>query len=170
MFLIAKETKHGPWLSILVAVKTYKTIKQGAVWDIARKSRQWLVIVLMFRSRSRSRQDFHQREAYKTIMWCSFLWQNDEIEKYTASIRAYFMFENVFKYTFYFLKEPSLPRGSKNKAGYTATLVVCGWAGAVLEKLTRASELEQYAQKAQKRQKSKKGTDRPTDRPTNGPT
>ena len=26
-----------------------------------------------------------------------------------------------------------------NKAGYTATLVACGWAGAVLEKVTRAS-------------------------------
>ena len=27
----------------------------------------------------------------------------------------------------------------RNKAGYTATLVACGWAGAVLEKVTRAS-------------------------------
>ena len=26
-----------------------------------------------------------------------------------------------------------------NKAGYTATVVACGWAGAVLEKVTRAS-------------------------------
>ena len=41
-----------------------------------------------------------------------------------------------------------------NKAGYTATLVACGWAGAVLEKVTRASGQEPYAQKAQKRQKS----------------
>ena len=65
-----------------------------------------------------------------------------------------------------------------NKAGYTATLVACGWAGAVLEKVTRASWQEPYAQKAQKRQKSEKGTDQPTDRPTdqssnqptNGPT
>ena len=40
----------------------------------------------------------------------------------------------------------------KNKAGYTATLVACGWAGAVLEKVTRASGQEPYAQKAQKRQ------------------
>ena len=45
-----------------------------------------------------------------------------------------------------------------NKAGHTATLVACGWAGAVLE-VTRASGQELYAQKAQKRQKSKKGTD-----------
>ena len=35
-----------------------------------------------------------------------------------------------------------------NKAGYRATLVACGWAGAVLEKVTRASEQEPYAQKA----------------------
>ena len=41
-----------------------------------------------------------------------------------------------------------------NKAGYTATLVNCGWAGAMLQKLTRASGQEQYAQKAQKRRKS----------------
>ena len=55
---------------------------------------------------------------------------------------------------------------SINKAGYTATLVACGWAGAVLEKVTRASGQEPYAQKAQKRRKSKKGTDQPTNRPT----
>ena len=42
-----------------------------------------------------------------------------------------------------------------NKAGYTATLVACGWAGAVLEKVTRASGQEPYAQKAKKRRKSK---------------
>ena len=47
----------------------------------------------------------------------------------------------------------------RNKAGYTATLVACGWAGAVLEKVTRASGQEPYAQKAKKRRKSKKGTD-----------
>ena len=35
------------------------------------------------------------------------------------------------------------------QAGYTATLVACGWAGAVLEKVTRASGQELYAQKAQ---------------------
>ena len=58
----------------------------------------------------------------------------------------------------------------KNKAGYTATLVACGWTGAVLEKVTRASGQEPYAQKAQKRRKSKKGTDQPTDRPTDRPT
>ena len=40
---------------------------------------------------------------------------------------------------------------NKNKAVYTATLVTCGWAGAVLEKVTWASGQELYAQKAQKR-------------------
>ena len=42
----------------------------------------------------------------------------------------------------------------RNKAGYTATLVACGWAKAVLEKVTRASGQEPYALKAQKRRKS----------------
>ena len=55
----------------------------------------------------------------------------------------------------------------KNKAGYTATLVACGWAGALLEKVTKASGQEPYAQKAQNHQKSKNGTDRPTNQPTN---
>ena len=53
----------------------------------------------------------------------------------------------------------------RNKAGYTATLVPCGWAEPVLE-VTRASGQEPYTQKTQKRRKSKKGTNRPTDRPT----
>ena len=61
-------------------------------------------------------------------------------------------------------KEKELKR---NKAGYTATLVACEWAGAVLEKVTRASGQEPYAQKAQKRQKSKKGTDQSTNQRTN---
>ena len=41
-----------------------------------------------------------------------------------------------------------------NKAGYTATLVACGWAGAVMEKVTGAFGKERYAQKAKKRRKS----------------
>ena len=41
----------------------------------------------------------------------------------------------------------------QTKAGYMATLVASGWAGAVLEKVTRASGQELYAQKAQKRKK-----------------
>ena len=55
----------------------------------------------------------------------------------------------------------------KNKAGYTATLVACGWAGAVfelLEHLGRSSEA-----KDRKKKKVKWGpTDRPTDQPTDG--
>ena len=50
-----------------------------------------------------------------------------------------------------------------NKAGFTATQVACGWAEAVMEKVTRAFRQEQQAQKAQKRQKSKMETDRSTD-------
>ena len=42
-----------------------------------------------------------------------------------------------------------------NKAGYMATLVGWGWAGAVLKKVTRASGQEPYASKAKKRQKSR---------------
>ena len=49
-------------------------------------------------------------------------------------------------------KTKTKTKTKKNKAGYTATLVACGWAGAVLEKVTRASGQEPYAQKAQKRQ------------------
>ena len=40
-----------------------------------------------------------------------------------------------------------------NKAEYTATLVECGWAEALLGNVTRASGPEPYAQKAQKRKK-----------------
>ena len=42
-----------------------------------------------------------------------------------------------------------LQKLNDNKAVYTATLVACRWAGAVLEKVTRASGQEPYAQKAQ---------------------
>ena len=47
---------------------------------------------------------------------------------------------------------PEVTRGahlSRNKAGYTATLVACGWAGAVLE-VTRASGQEPLSQNAKK--------------------
>ena len=39
---------------------------------------------------------------------------------------------------------------NKNKAGYMATVIACGWIGAVLEKVTRASGQELYAQKNSK--------------------
>ena len=58
----------------------------------------------------------------------------------------------------------------RNKAGYTATLVACGWAGAVLEKVTRASGRSRMLKKLKNAEKVKKGTDRPTDQPTDGPT
>ena len=57
-----------------------------------------------------------------------------------------------------------------NKARYMATLVAFGWAGAVLEKVTRASGQEPYAKKAKKCQRSKNGTNRPTNQPTDQPT
>ena len=37
-----------------------------------------------------------------------------------------------------------------NKAGYMATQIACGWAGAVLKKVTRASGQEPYAKKTLK--------------------
>ena len=49
--------------------------------------------------------------------------------------------------------QPKKPTKSQpNKARYTATLVACGWAGAVLEKVTRASGQEPYAEIAAQRQ------------------
>ena len=52
-------------------------------------------------------------------------------------------------------------------AGYTATPVACGWAGAVKEKVTGAFGQKGLAQKAQKCQKNKKGTNQPTNQWTN---
>ena len=49
------------------------------------------------------------------------------------------------------------------KAGYMVTLVGCGLAGTVMEKVTGAFGQEQLAHNAQKRQKSKMGTDSWTD-------
>ena len=62
------------------------------------------------------------------------------------------------------------PKGCGNKAGYTATSVACGWAGAVFEllkHLARSSE----AKDRKNIKKVKWGpTDRPTDQPTDQPT
>ena len=41
-----------------------------------------------------------------------------------------------------------------NKAGYTATQVACGWAGAIFE-VSGAFGQERYSQKPRKRRKSK---------------
>ena len=84
--------------------------------------------------------------------------------------RSFTMLDHVGQVIWLITYESSLDSRGKNKAGYTATLVACGWAGAVLEKVTGSSGQELYAQKAQKRRKSKKGTDQPTNRPTNQPT
>ena len=55
-----------------------------------------------------------------------------------------------------------------NKAGYTATLVARGWAGPVLEKVTRASGQARMLKKLKNAKKVKRGrTDQPTDGPTN---
>ena len=55
------------------------------------------------------------------------------------------------------------------EAGYTATPVTCGWAGAIFE-VSGAFGQEQHSQKPLKRQKSKSVTDGPTDRRMDGPT
>ena len=54
----------------------------------------------------------------------------------------------------------------KNKAGYTATLVACGWAGAVFELLKHLGKCSE----AKDRKNIKKVKWGPTDRPTNQPT
>ena len=54
----------------------------------------------------------------------------------------------------------------RNKAGNTATLVACGWAGAVLE-VTRASGQDRMLKKLKNAEKVKMGL---TDQPTDGPT
>ena len=45
----------------------------------------------------------------------------------------------------------------KNKAGYTATLVACGWAGAVLEKVTGASGRGRMLKKLKNAKKVERG-------------
>ena len=59
----------------------------------------------------------------------------------------------------------------KNKAGYTTTLVACGWAGAVFELLKHLGKCNE-AKDCKNIKKVKRGppTDRPTDLPTVGPT
>ena len=55
-------------------------------------------------------------------------------------------------------------RGEKNKAGYTATLVACKWAVAVLEKVTRASGQSSVLKKHKNAENVKRGpTDQPAD-------
>ena len=54
----------------------------------------------------------------------------------------------------------------KNKAGYMATLVACGWAGAVIDKATGVFWQGQLAQNAKKRRKSEKRHNQRTDQRT----
>ena len=54
---------------------------------------------------------------------------------------------------------------AKNKAGDTATLVACGWAGAVFELLKHLARSSEPKDRKNIK-KSKMGTDRPTDGPT----
>ena len=56
-----------------------------------------------------------------------------------------------------------------NKAGYTATLVACGWEGAVFELLKHLGKCSE-AKDRKNIKKSKMGTNRPTNQPTNRPT
>ena len=56
-----------------------------------------------------------------------------------------------------------------DKAGYTATLVACGWAGAVFEFLERFGKCSE-AKDHKNIKKSKMGTDQPTNRLTDGRT
>ena len=59
-------------------------------------------------------------------------------------------------------------KAKPNKAGYTATLVACGWAGAVFEFLERFGECSE-AKDHKNIKKVKWGpTDQPTNRPTDG--
>ena len=65
---------------------------------------------------------------------------------------------------------PDSPKFYVNKAGYTATKVACGWAGAIFE-VTRPFGQEQWGQRNKIIKKSKVWqTNRPTDQPTNRPT
>ena len=53
-------------------------------------------------------------------------------------------------FTFYIFAFLLLKCSSDPKYGYTATPVACGWAGAVIEKVTREFGQEQRAQNAEK--------------------
>ena len=66
----------------------------------------------------------------------------------------------------YFKTENSLVGRLKNKAGYTATLVACGWAGAVFELLKHLGKCSE----AKDRKNIKKIKWGPTDGPTDGRT
>ena len=65
-------------------------------------------------------------------------------------------------------RQRNKPRKEKNKAGYTATLVACGWAGAVFEFLERFGKCSE-AKDHKNIKKVKWGmTNRPTNQLTDG--
>ena len=55
-----------------------------------------------------------------------------------------------------------------NKAGYTATLVACGWAGAVFELLKHLGKCSEAKDRKNIKKVKWGPTNRPTDRPTDG--
>ena len=57
-----------------------------------------------------------------------------------------------------------------NKAGYTATLVACGWAGAVFELLKHLGKCSEAKDRKNIKKVKWGPTNQPTNRPTNRPT
>ena len=55
-----------------------------------------------------------------------------------------------------------------NKAGYTATSVACGWAGAVIELLEHLGKSDEAKERKNIKKVKWGPTDGPTDRPTDG--
>ena len=58
----------------------------------------------------------------------------------------------------------------RNKAGYTATSVACGWAGAVIELLEHLDKSGEAKDRKNIKKVKWGPTDRPTDQPTDQPT
>ena len=65
-------------------------------------------------------------------------------------------------------KKKNILKLVRNKAGYTATLVVCGWAGAVFELLEHLGKCSEAKDRKNIKKVKWGPTDQPTDRPTDG--
>ena len=79
-----------------------------------------------------------------------------------------FLIENFVRSSdslFIFIRSNCFMRKRRNKAGYTATLVACGWAGAIFEVLWSLWQ-EQWGHRTQKKQTEKVKCDGRTDGPT----
>ena len=61
-----------------------------------------------------------------------------------------------------------MARNKRNKAGYTATSVACGWAGAVIELLEHLGKSGEAKDRKNIKKVKWGQTDQPTDRPTDG--